>query len=282
MSFSSLVFAFKIVFIESDVNNMNQERIGRFIAKCRKEKGLTQEELAEKLNVSNKSVSRWETGVTLPSLNTFVLLSKIFDVTINDLISGEIVVKESYQDKFEENIVQVVAKIDKKASFNRLLFQFLIGFTLFLTILTGYVFLKDVTVKREYNPDWIRIEEQNDVIFLYSSIPGREERYSDLYNDGEEEYVVIFFTIRTPWYEYVLGRRSGGGSGMKLSGWVDQWKLEDKIEKIDNGEIGVKFYYTTVDFNEIRGADNTKLKEVMDKSYLMYEVEKNSLEEENR
>lgn len=68
---------------------MNQEKIGKFITTCRKEKNLTQEELAEKLNVSNKSVSRWENGKNMPDYSVLNDLCNILDININELLSGE-------------------------------------------------------------------------------------------------------------------------------------------------------------------------------------------------
>ncbi|MBR5370023.1 MAG: helix-turn-helix transcriptional regulator [Bacilli bacterium] len=68
---------------------MNQEKIGKFISKCRKDKNITQEELAEKLNVSNKSVSRWENGKNMPDYSILNDLCNILDININELLSGE-------------------------------------------------------------------------------------------------------------------------------------------------------------------------------------------------
>ena len=70
---------------------MNQEKIGKFISKLRKEKNLTQEELAEKLSVSSKSISRWENGKCMPDLSLLIPISKEFGITVNELISGEFI-----------------------------------------------------------------------------------------------------------------------------------------------------------------------------------------------
>ena len=68
---------------------MNQEKIGKFISKCRKDKNITQEELAEKLSVSNKTISRWENGVNMPDYSVLKDLCNILDIDINELLSGE-------------------------------------------------------------------------------------------------------------------------------------------------------------------------------------------------
>ena len=69
---------------------MNQETIGKFIAACRKEKGLTQVQLAEKLNITNRAVSKWETGTTIPDLEVLLKISKLYDITINDILEPKI------------------------------------------------------------------------------------------------------------------------------------------------------------------------------------------------
>ena len=63
---------------------MEQEKVGKFIAICRKEKQLTQADLAEKLNITNKAVSKWETGRGMPDASILLELSKILDVTVNE------------------------------------------------------------------------------------------------------------------------------------------------------------------------------------------------------
>ncbi len=93
---------------------MNQEKIGKFILKCRKEKKLTQVELAEKLGVTDKSISNWENGRNMPDLSLFKPLCEILDISINDLISGEKLSKDKYQEKLEENIISTIDYTNKK------------------------------------------------------------------------------------------------------------------------------------------------------------------------
>jgi len=83
---------------------MDMTRIGAFLAQLRKENDLTQEELGEELGVSNKTVSRWETGTYLPPVEMLQLLSERYGVSINEILSGERLNPEAYQQKAEENI----------------------------------------------------------------------------------------------------------------------------------------------------------------------------------
>lgn len=74
---------------------MNQEKIGKFISECRKEKQLTQEQLAMQLGVTSKSVSKWETGNCLPEASKYQTLCEILGITLNELFSGERLISET-------------------------------------------------------------------------------------------------------------------------------------------------------------------------------------------
>lgn len=84
---------------------MNQKKIGAFIAECRKRKKLTQLELAEKLCVTDRSVSNWENGVCLPDASLYRLLCDILQISINELFAGEFVCDENYKNVADENLL---------------------------------------------------------------------------------------------------------------------------------------------------------------------------------
>ena len=120
---------------------MNQERIGKFIAEQRKLKKLTQADLAEKLNVTDRSVSNWENGKNMPDLSLFKPLCEILDITINELLSGEKVKEKDYQEKFEENIVNTINYSTKKiVKYNQIISIILIIFGLFISISAIMIF----------------------------------------------------------------------------------------------------------------------------------------------
>ena len=93
---------------------MNQEKIGKFIASCRKSKNITQQELAEKLGVSDRTIGNWENGRNMPDLSLFKPLCDELDITLNDLLSGEKVSEKEYQEKLEENIINTIDYTNKK------------------------------------------------------------------------------------------------------------------------------------------------------------------------
>ena len=87
---------------------MDQIAIGKFIAEERKRKGYTQKQLSEKLEISDKTVSKWERGNGFPEVSLLLPLCKELDITVNELLSGERVSLEDYQRKAEENMVNLV------------------------------------------------------------------------------------------------------------------------------------------------------------------------------
>lgn len=110
---------------------MDQEHIGKFIAECRKQKKMTQVELAEKLGVIEKSVSNWKNGRNMPDLSLFKPICDILDISINELMSGEKLNQDNYQEKLEENIINLSSKNNKTYK------KYLIIF--FTTVLVGFI-----------------------------------------------------------------------------------------------------------------------------------------------
>ena len=83
-------------------------QVGKFIAELRKERGFTQEQLGEIIGVTNKTISRWETGIYLPPVDALLTISELFDVSINEILSGKRLSKEEYKEAAEENLKQTI------------------------------------------------------------------------------------------------------------------------------------------------------------------------------
>lgn len=131
---------------------MKQERIGKYIAKLRKEKKITQEELAEKLGVSSKSISRWETGRNMPDLSLITPLCKELGTTINELLSGEKLNEEEYQEKLEENIIKTIDFTDRKLEKTRKNFLCILIIIVLFIITLITLFCIDVNRMRNNEP----------------------------------------------------------------------------------------------------------------------------------
>ena len=98
---------------------MDQVKIGKFIAECRKNKKLTQAQLAEKLNITDRAISKWETGKGMPDSSIMIDLCNELGITVNELLSGEVLEMDNYNKKAEENLLEM--KKQKEEADKRLL-----------------------------------------------------------------------------------------------------------------------------------------------------------------
>ncbi|MBE5893823.1 MAG: helix-turn-helix transcriptional regulator [Lachnospiraceae bacterium] len=87
---------------------MDLVRVGKFIAELRKEQELTQEQLGEKIGVTNKTVSRWENGNYLPPADVLLTMSQLFDVSVNEILSGKRLLAEEYKEAAEINLAHTL------------------------------------------------------------------------------------------------------------------------------------------------------------------------------
>ena len=92
---------------------MDQLKIGKFISKCRKEKNITQAQLAEKLNITDRAVSKWENGKAMPDSSIMLELCEMLDITVNDLLSGEKVSSEDYAKKMQDRLLEALQGKEK-------------------------------------------------------------------------------------------------------------------------------------------------------------------------
>jgi len=97
---------------------MNHIEIGEFIAKCRKGKKLTQAQLAERLNITDRAVSKWETGKSMPDSSIMLELCEILGITVNELLSGKKADMESYEKRADENLIALKRKDENNMTKN--------------------------------------------------------------------------------------------------------------------------------------------------------------------
>jgi len=130
---------------------MNQEKIGRFISEKRREKHLTQSELAERLGITDRAISKWENGVCLPDAGTMPELCKILDITINDLFSGEKVDTKKNEKKLEQNLLEMT-KMKEEKDKQLLNLEIIIGIVL-VTFFLGVIIIALLINM----PEWIKL-----------------------------------------------------------------------------------------------------------------------------
>ena len=139
---------------------MDQIKIGKFIQERRKEKRLTQSELAEKLDVTDRAVSKWENGNCIPDASNIQELCKILNITINDLFSGSVVDMRDNEKKLEENLLEMI-KIKEKRDKELLILEIFIG-----VIVSIIMFLCIMIASFVQMEDWTRI-----VLIVFGIIP---------------------------------------------------------------------------------------------------------------
>ena len=93
---------------------MDQLKIGKFIAERRKSVNLTQMQLAEKLNITDRAISKWETGKSLPDSSVMLELCDILKITVNDLLSGEVVTMDNYNKEMENKLIEMIKEKEQR------------------------------------------------------------------------------------------------------------------------------------------------------------------------
>ncbi|MBQ8902050.1 MAG: helix-turn-helix transcriptional regulator [Bacilli bacterium] len=127
---------------------MNQIKIGKFISERRKEKNITQIELAEKLGITDRAISKWENGICMPDSGIIPLLCKILNITINDLFSGEVVDMKNNEKRLETNLLEMV-KLKEQKDKQLLSLEIFIGVLVSIIVITcvfvaSYVEMNDI------------------------------------------------------------------------------------------------------------------------------------------
>lgn len=129
---------------------MEQVKIGKFIASKRKEQGLTQLQLAEKLGITDRAVSKWETGKSLPDASLMPELCKLLKITINDLLCGEVVSVENHNEKAEKVLLEMVKK-EEMQNKKLMMYENVIGFgstlSFLIQVLVTVFFVKNTTAQ---------------------------------------------------------------------------------------------------------------------------------------
>ncbi len=232
---------------------MNQEKIGKFIAQKRKEKNLTQVQFAEKLGVSDRSVSKWENGRCMPDLSLFEPICTILEISINEFLSGEEIPKEKYEKKAEENMLQTIDYTGKKIKHTKAIYMTILGVVLLLIATLPTLFCIDITRMRNNEPvlfsTWgyeyvppinLDVENMEKCIREYLV---KEEEKNKHYNNEKS-----FVAMRT----YFIDEKSE--EKYYVYAWILQeayYEKDGKIEKDTAYSIPHKFELTKEDDNYI-------------------------------
>lgn len=129
---------------------MDLVKIGKYIAGKRKALGMTQKQLAEKLNMSDKSVSKWERGICLPDVSVYMELCEILGISINEFLAGEDIDAENVEKKSEDNIIQVTKDSKKKQKNLKSILAVVTTFAVIMVLVLGVVFVHKVMQPKNY------------------------------------------------------------------------------------------------------------------------------------
>lgn len=129
---------------------MDLVKIGKYIAGKRKALGMTQKQVAEKLNMSDKSVSKWERGICLPDVSVYMELCEILGISINEFLAGEDIDAENVEKKSEDNIIQVMKDSKKKQKNLKSILAVVTTFAVIMVLVLGTVFVHKVMQPKNY------------------------------------------------------------------------------------------------------------------------------------
>lgn len=255
---------------------MNQEKVGKFIAQLRKQKKITQEQLAEKLGVNSRSISRWENGNCMPDLSLLTPLSQELGVSVNDLISGELVDKEKYQEKFEENVLSVMSTIEKKNSvFNIIVTCLLSLIGLFVIWFCGYAFYANYAFIQDYDVENMQViqAENNGIVtekdlLFETSFYGNTHYLITTYEEDGKELGLIFVNF-TRTLQNIYEQKKGLNATNDLT--TTSTRRTGILLHSSNIPEHYKVYYTKTKFSKIARASNSEMKKIIKKSHFMFE-----------
>ena len=155
---------------------MNQIKIGKFIAECRKNSNLTQMQLAEKLNITDRAISKWENGKAMPDSSIMLDLCKELKISVNELLSGEMIDMKNYNRIAEENLFKLNESNEKKKKII-LKSAIVIGLLIFIIIVIQlYSYTKQISKSNLNNV--LEQAQQNQEIYI--KIQELEERVNEL------------------------------------------------------------------------------------------------------
>ena len=117
---------------------MDQIKIGQFIARCRKNKNMTQMQLAEKMNVSDRAVSKWENGRSMPDTSIMLELCALLGITVTDLLNGEVVTMDNYNEKNEQLLLEM-AKQKEEADKRLLRMEIITGIVCLIPLVSAAI-----------------------------------------------------------------------------------------------------------------------------------------------
>ncbi len=244
---------------------MDQVKIGQFIQNLRKEKNMTQQELAEKLGVTDRSVSNWENGKNMPDVSLYKLLCAELNITVNELISGEKIEEKKYKEKSDENIIIAINSENRKLNKIKIKSKIIISILslmILLLIITTCILLNKNT--DEYRYDGPKPNEKltkrnylnSGKIYSIEKEDGWVCRFLIDYGNNNKSYSYTCFNIKYSdiagfnYYEYDTIKNSYFVSN-DVPGYYNNVEYQEDVLKISN-------YFNNKQFDKVITEEDLK------------------------
>ena len=230
---------------------MNPIKIGQFIASLRKEQNMTQLELASKIGVTDRAISKWENGRGLPDISLIIPLCEALSISVNELLCGERIVTEDITKKSEENIIETLSYSEKRIKNTKRIFYSILASILSVIILLITAFFIDVDRMKNDKPvvfsTW-GIDYAPPVDLSYEEIELAIKYYLVEHGDNEEKHqegVKTFVAFKTYLIEEI-------DSQYNVYAWVlQEICYPDKNDIMNYGSFSMPFKFTLKKEGEI-------------------------------
>ena len=251
---------------------MEQEKIGKFIQTLRKDKNLTQAELAEKLNITDRAVSKWERGKSMPDSSLMLDLCKILGISVNELLMGEKIKDDEIKRVSDMNLVKSLTIVEKsKKKMKNIVISFLILGVISLLSFCIYLVYWNGEINLDYNERFIKCAIENNYITIedYRLVSGI--KYTVI-NDNNSNLTYLFIhSIDYLSNKIKFGKDYYNNIAM-LSAQNESYRAQEiiNLENIKENEK-LCVYYTDFNFNNLKKYKATDLNKFLKSSYLILE-----------
>lgn len=269
---------------------MEQEKIGKFIQTLRKEKNLTQAELAEKLNITDRAVSKWERGKSMPDSSIMLKLCEILGISVNELLMGEKIKEEEIRKVTDINLVKSLTVVEKNRKKYRIITGIVLGLLIIGIVLFGcYIYVWNGVIRLEY-ADQLLLNYVKDGKFISIDMRGDNLSQREVVDKGDTVYIfrnsgdyvsnylrdiqIYYYNIgmvNLHGYRYSIGDYPAGYEEfVPMLSSIQEYDLQEELHL---GDRKLKVYYVD-DFKymkKVQNASDEEFQNILDNSHLMFE-----------
>ncbi len=234
---------------------MNQIKIGKFIAQCRKEKNITQSQLAESLGITDKAVSKWENGKGMPDVSIMLSLCDELGINVNELLSGERLTDDNYMNMANKNILVIAEEVEKnKKTKERIIKASICVIAICIILFIGLYIFENVHVNLVYNKGIMECEINQESIVYTINGKATTSEYRVINTDTE---TLIFFNSK----EFLKNR--------VFETYTSQTRYTYSMDEFGKCKDKIKIYYASIPLKKIDPENEEQMKNITSDFYLM-------------